>query len=691
MSAHAQAEPAPQSAPIRIGLALSGGGFRATLYHLGVIRFLYEAGLLPSVTQICCVSGGSIFGAHLVQNWDRYTGSPEQFQEAADEIVAFTRADLRGKVIRSWAFSFAALGLPRLFSPSGWTRTGVLRAHYDRLYNRATLQDLMADLPGGKPRPHLHVLATSMTTGHMVSFGDGQMKIHDGDENDGRPAVGGGGRPSKAYPAGSLPVSVAVAASSAFPPLFPPVQVNDALFGAPEGFLENEHYLADGGVFDNLGIRKLLWLNREPGQGFELVVVSDAQRENSKTFAKPYSFLVSRATRSSDLMMMRVSALENDAILGLTHEAKSELLMCRLSSHVPINRADALTDKEQLGAQQVRTDLDSFSADEVNALVHHGATAARYAWTEGRTVGRLARLGARPEADAVPARAACWTPIRPTPATFDLSNSPAMKWGLFRPSDWAWWSLWSLVLLYAGLIVGLFVWLWLESVAAKRREEIANVRAAQAIQTAEQEKAHVEKKYRLVRLLADAVLASNQSEFDEAKRQWDDYTTKLFEEATFKNFLKADVDKINENLSWKPNEALRGQTLELARKVGRWAQGAENEGYLVTLRQMRKDAYDDVTHAAKTIAKYPNFEATPQSQYRFWKLYWGQMGLFEGSEVESAMWAYGSLLPQPPNKMEGKIDAELKENLRERAKALKKACEAEIKAGRFRYQPEDGK
>ena len=58
----------------RIGLALSGGGFRATLFHLGMIRFLREANILPNVTHITSVSGGSILAAHLVLNWQRYTG-----------------------------------------------------------------------------------------------------------------------------------------------------------------------------------------------------------------------------------------------------------------------------------------------------------------------------------------------------------------------------------------------------------------------------------------------------------------------------------------------------------------------------------------------------------------------------------------------------------------------------------------
>ena len=56
----------------KFGLALSGGGFRASLYHLGVVRFLRDAGILPRITHITSVSGGSVFAAHLV--WDEGFG-----------------------------------------------------------------------------------------------------------------------------------------------------------------------------------------------------------------------------------------------------------------------------------------------------------------------------------------------------------------------------------------------------------------------------------------------------------------------------------------------------------------------------------------------------------------------------------------------------------------------------------------
>jgi predicted acylesterase/phospholipase RssA len=56
-------------------LALSGGGFRATLFHLGVIRYLAEKQKLDEVKAICSVSGGSVLAAHLVLNWELYKNS----------------------------------------------------------------------------------------------------------------------------------------------------------------------------------------------------------------------------------------------------------------------------------------------------------------------------------------------------------------------------------------------------------------------------------------------------------------------------------------------------------------------------------------------------------------------------------------------------------------------------------------
>src|SRR5690242_11546484 len=47
----------------KVGVALSGGGFRASLFHLGVLAYLADTDMLRHVQVLSCVSGGSIAGA----------------------------------------------------------------------------------------------------------------------------------------------------------------------------------------------------------------------------------------------------------------------------------------------------------------------------------------------------------------------------------------------------------------------------------------------------------------------------------------------------------------------------------------------------------------------------------------------------------------------------------------------------
>ncbi len=118
----------------KIGLALSGGGFRASLYHLGLVRFLRDAGLLPSVTHITSVSGGSIFAAHLVLNWGRYNGSASEFDAVASELLDFVRLDVRNRIVRRFPLTFALRWPQRLLGQSNrkLTRTGLLEYHYEK-------------------------------------------------------------------------------------------------------------------------------------------------------------------------------------------------------------------------------------------------------------------------------------------------------------------------------------------------------------------------------------------------------------------------------------------------------------------------------------------------------------------------------------------------------------------------------
>src|SRR6516165_2437423 len=147
----------------KIGLALSGGGFRASLYHLGLVRFLHDAGILPNVTHITSVSGGSIIAAHLALNWGRYTGSNSEFDSAAAELIAFVRLDVRNRILRRYPFGLAAHWPRRLVGLSNrkLTRAGLLESHYEKyLYGDTSLFQL-------PEHPSLHILSTNIREGRL--------------------------------------------------------------------------------------------------------------------------------------------------------------------------------------------------------------------------------------------------------------------------------------------------------------------------------------------------------------------------------------------------------------------------------------------------------------------------------------------------------------------------------------------
>src|SRR5437016_74788 len=85
----------------QIFLALSGGGFRATIFHLGVLRWLRDNDLLKCVKAVAAVSGGAINAAHLTLNWESYTHvDDDRFRECEEKIRKLTEAGLRNRLLR---------------------------------------------------------------------------------------------------------------------------------------------------------------------------------------------------------------------------------------------------------------------------------------------------------------------------------------------------------------------------------------------------------------------------------------------------------------------------------------------------------------------------------------------------------------------------------------------------------------
>ncbi len=227
----------PERAPAEgAALCLSGGGYRAMLFHLGAIWRLNELGILRDLKRVSSVSGGSITAGVLGSRWreldfDRTTGVASRFvAEVADPIhrLASTTIDVRSVLV-------GAL-LP------GVRISDRLEFAYRRLlFGEKTLQDLPSDHEG----PRFVINATSLQTGALFRFSKPYMADY---------------RVGK-FLAPKVSLAKAVAASSAFPPVLSPVVLPLANENLEQGTVDpafadyrREAVLSDGGVYDNLGL-----------------------------------------------------------------------------------------------------------------------------------------------------------------------------------------------------------------------------------------------------------------------------------------------------------------------------------------------------------------------------------------------------------------------------------------------------
>src|SRR6516165_6205549 len=342
----------------RLGLALSGGGFRATLYHLGVVRYLRDAGHLQNVTDIASVSGGSIPAAHLVINWKRYCGDDASFGEAASEIVRFVQLDVRNHIVRrlpiQWLLRFfAKLSRHRVRS---LTPNAILEDYYRKfLYGDRCLYEL-------PEQPMLHILTTNVSNGGLSIFNRNGLFIQQ------RRAEGG---PEYEHIPGRLAsLPKVVGASSAFPGFFPPVEITAAHLGVREGQYPTE-WFTDGGVYDNLSMRAFAWLKQQEAQ-FDQVLVSDA--------GKPFQVLsdaslgvLGQSMRATDILWDRVWQLER-----ANFAQQPGFVFLPMTDVVDLAEdPTALHPVAQVEVRSIRTDIDRFSDEEISSLVQHGYEVAR--------------------------------------------------------------------------------------------------------------------------------------------------------------------------------------------------------------------------------------------------------------------------------------------------------------------------
>jgi NTE family protein len=230
-----------------VALCLSGGGYRAMLFHVGALWRLNELGFLPKLDRVSSVSGGSITAVTLGRHWDRLQLDGAGVAQAfTAQVVAPLRQVASTTIDRSSVIA-------GILQPRRTVAEKVAEAYRKHLFGNDTLQQL-------PDRPRFVINATNVQTGSLWRFSKPYMADY---------RVG-------MFPSPQVELAVAVGASSAFPPVLSPVRLTvDANGYAQDGRGElcrapysTNPVLTDGGVYDNLGL-ETAW------KRYETILVSD--------------------------------------------------------------------------------------------------------------------------------------------------------------------------------------------------------------------------------------------------------------------------------------------------------------------------------------------------------------------------------------------------------------------------------
>ena len=399
----------------KLGLALSGGGFRASLFHVGVLAHLAESGLLRQVEVLSCVSGGSILGALYYVRLKRLLETRKDADIQAADYVKLVE-DLEGqfvdaiqKNIRMRTFLNPLKNLRMI--RANYSRSDRIGELYDELLYRPGLAVAgrkmveMRELkiappenPGFYPRrdnpgrrakiPILLVNATVLNTGHIWRFEASTMgsvypstpTALDVDKNMRllRPDSYAEITPAQQ----DIELGLAVAASAAVPGLFPPLSLSNLY---PGGIRVQ---LVDGGVHDNQGLAGLL------AEGCTHLVISDASGQLTDD-KDPKTRAPRVMSRSNGVLMRQVREEELFALLdgrrtptALLHLRKGLPIVTvpwfgpnqrptpAAAGSPPSGRPPPADFGVDGGVQDrlshIRTDLDSFTDVEATSLMLDG-------------------------------------------------------------------------------------------------------------------------------------------------------------------------------------------------------------------------------------------------------------------------------------------------------------------------------
>jgi len=251
--------PGGDSPALGIGLCLSGGGYRAMLFHLGVLWRLAELGYLSTqdrtgmhgpigtLQRVSSVSGGSIIAGVLGIAWDGLRVDEDGLLDRFRELVVRPVEDFASKTsVSVWTAAWAAV--------VSTVNKSVARVYRRRLFGAKTLQDL-------PDSPRFVINATNLQSGALWRFSKPFTR-------DWR--VGEIRNPTDS-------IASVVGASSAFPPFLSPARFRyeqsqytpGSGSGLQQAPFTTRPALADGGVYDNLGLETVF-------KNFQTLIVSNA-------------------------------------------------------------------------------------------------------------------------------------------------------------------------------------------------------------------------------------------------------------------------------------------------------------------------------------------------------------------------------------------------------------------------------
>jgi predicted acylesterase/phospholipase RssA len=395
----------------KVGLALSGGGFRASFFHLGVMARLAEVDALRSIDVLSTVSGGSIFGAQYYLEVQNLLEKATQMPGRDDylQLIEKLQQDFLTGVesnIRMRAFANFADNLRMIFD-KGYSRSHKLGELYEsELYSKVndgkqdkprSMPDLLVNPGYGShgtqtfnPKFHnwrrrakvpvLLLNTTSLNSGHNWFFTASWMG-----EPPEQEEIDCNERYRRLYYSQApqhlqqFRLGHAAAASSCVPGLFEPL-VLDNLY--PDRTVK----LVDGGVHDNQGVQGLL------NEGCSFILCSDASGQMGNVpspaddpagvLLRTVSVLQDRV-REAEFQNM-IGRLDSGALQGLMFVHSQKDLESKPLDWLGCNNSGAAStqndEKTEYGIAKdlqrlianLRTDLDSFTEVEAFALMASG-------------------------------------------------------------------------------------------------------------------------------------------------------------------------------------------------------------------------------------------------------------------------------------------------------------------------------